>query len=125
MENLFLILNGVLYVALGIWCTLLPGKTSSAIGFSLPNNSAKSEYIVVYGGLEIALGGFFLLCAIRPGMTEAGLWFGLLLYGCLTVYRWGTIIAFKKLSAFIYTIVTIETAMALWAAWLVWSYRGT
>lgn len=120
MAKAFLIFNGVLYIALGLWCTLLPMKTSSAIGFSLPNSSAKSEYLVVYGGLELAMGVFFLLCAFKANMTEAGLWFALLTYGCLMLYRWGTIIAFKDLSAFIYTIVVVETVMAAAAGWLVW-----
>lgn len=120
MTKAFLILNGVLYLALGLWCTLLPTKTSQAIGFGLPTNSARSEYIVVYGGLEVGMGLFFLLCAFRSGMTEAGLWFALLTYGCLMVYRWGTIFAFKDLTSFIYTIVIVETVMAGLAAWLVW-----
>ena len=66
------------------------------------------------------MGAFFLLCAFKPSMLEAGLWFGLLTYGCLAIYRWATIFALKDLSAFIYTIVVVETVMALAAAWLVW-----
>jgi len=120
MAKAFLIVNGVLYIALALWCTLLPMKTSSAIGFGLPNSSAKSEYLVVYGGLELAMGAFFLLCAFRSGMLEAGLWFALLTYGCLMVYRWATIFALKDLSSFIYTIVVVETVMALAAGWLLW-----
>ncbi|MEM6258567.1 MAG: DUF4345 family protein [Planctomycetota bacterium] len=120
MAQAFLIVNGVLYIGLALWCTLLPMKTSAAIGFGLPNSSAKSEYLVVYGGLELAMGAFFLLCAFSPGMTEAGLWFGLLTYGCLTAYRWATIITLKSLSMFIYSIVVLETVMAGLAAWLVW-----
>lgn len=123
MVKAFLLFNGVLYVALGLWCTILPTKTSQAIGFGLPNNSARSEYIVVYGGLELAMGAFFLLCALRSGMTEAGLWFGLLTYACLAAFRWGTILTLKDLSAFIYTMVVVETVMAGLAAWLVWQHE--
>lgn len=124
MEKAFLIFNGILYVALGVWCTLLPTKTSQAIGFGLPNNSARSEYIVVYGGLELAMGLFFLLCAFKAGMAEAGLWFALLTYGCLMVFRIGTIVALKDLSAFIYTMVVVETVMALLSAYLVWQHKA-
>ncbi|MGB0767873.1 MAG: DUF4345 family protein, partial [Phycisphaeraceae bacterium] len=111
MSQAFLILNGVVYVALAAWCTILPMKTSAAIGFGLPNDSAKSEYLVVYGGLELAMGAFFLLCAFKAELIEAGLWFSLLTYGCLMVYRWGTILVLKDLSAFIYTMVAVETLM--------------
>lgn len=122
MPKLFLIVNGVLYIGLALWCTILPTQTSQAIGFGLPNNSAKSEYIVVYGGLELAMGAFFLLCAFRGSMTEAGLWFALLTYSCLMIYRWSTIFALKDLSSFIYTMVAVETTMTALSAWLVWSY---
>lgn len=120
MAKIFLIFNGVLYIALAAWCTIAPIKTSSAIGFSLPNNSAKSEYIVVYGGLELAMGAFFLLCAFKANMLEAGLWFSLLTYGCLMLYRWSTIFALKDLSSFIYTMVAVETLMTAASAYLLW-----
>lgn len=125
MEKIFLIVNGVLYVALAAWCTLLPMKTSSAIGFGLPNSSAKSEYLVVYGGLELAMGAFFLLCAFKANMLEAGLWFALLTYGCLMVYRWSTIFGLKDLSSFIYTMVAVETLMTALSVWLLWRYTST
>jgi len=124
MAKIFLIVNGVLYVALALWCTLLPTQTSQAIGFGLPNNSARSEYIVVYGGLELAMGAFFLLCAFKQNMTEAGLWFALLTYGCLMLYRWSTIFALKDLSAFIYTMVVVETTMTALSAYLVYRHNA-
>ena len=125
MAKTFLIVNGVLYIALAAWCTLLPMKTSSAIGFGLPNNSAKSEYLVVYGGLELAMGLFFLLCAFKVNMLEAGLWFSLLTYGCLMVYRWSTIFALSDLSSFIYSMVVVETTMTAVSAWLLWRHTST
>lgn len=124
MAKYFLLVNGVIYVGLALWCTILPIKTSSAIGFELPSDSAKSEYIVVYGGLELAMGAFFLLAALKPSMTEAGLWFSLLTYGCLMLFRIGTIVALKDLSSFIYTMVAVETTMALASAYLLWQYDG-
>lgn len=123
MTKAFLIVNGVLYIGLAIWCTALPTKTSQAIGLGLPNNSARSEYLVVYGGLELAMGAFFLLCAFRQSMNEAGLWFALLSYACLMLYRWGTIFTLKDLSAFIYTMVAVETTMTIVSAWLLWQHQ--
>ena len=124
MIKAFLIVNGVLYIGLALWCTLLPMKTSQAIGYGLPNNSAKSEYLVVYGGLELAMGAFFLLAAFKTSMTEAGLWFALLTYGCLMLYRWGTIFTLSDLSSFIYTMVAVETVMTGLSAWLLWRHQS-
>jgi len=123
MAKAFLIFNGVLYVALALWCTILPNQTSQAIGLGLPNSSAKSEYIVVYGGLELAMGAFFLLCAFRPELLGAGLWYALLTYGCLMVFRWATIFTLKDLSSFIYTMVAVETTMTALSAYLVWRHQ--
>ena len=120
MAQAFLVLNGVLYIALAAWCTLAPMKTSAAIGFGLPSSSAKSEYLVAYGGLELAMGLFFLLCAFKASMLQAGLWFALLTYACLMAYRWSTVFTLKGLSTFIYSMAALETVMAAAAGWLLW-----
>ena len=120
LAKLFLIANGVLYLGLALWCTLKPTSTSAAIGYQLPDNSARSEYLVVYGGLEVALGAFFLLCAFRRDMLETGLIFAAITYSCLMLYRWGTIILLKDLSTFIYAMVSVETVMTLCALLLLW-----
>ncbi len=120
----FLAFNGVLYVALGAWCTLAPSKTAAAIGFGLTNNSARSEYLTVYGGLEVGMGLFFLLCAWRTGMGEAGLWFATLSYGVLAVYRLTTLVTLSDLSAFIYTVAVFEPLMAVVSALLLWRHTA-
>ena len=113
LANAFLILNGIMYLGLGIWCTVSPDGTSKAIGFGLTNTSARSEYIVVYGGLEIGIGLFCLICAFRHQCVEAGLWFLALTFTALMAFRWVTILRFEDLSRFVYTMVAIETPMAV------------
>ncbi|MFI4860510.1 MAG: DUF4345 family protein [Phycisphaerales bacterium JB063] len=113
IAQLFLAFNGVLYIALAAWCTLAPNQTAAAIGFGINNSSAKSEYLTVYGGLELGMGLFFLLAAWRTGMVEAGLWFAALSYAALAVYRIITVVTMNDLSAFIYTVAIVEPAMAL------------
>ncbi|XAM01489.1 DUF4345 family protein [Phycisphaeraceae bacterium D3-23] len=113
IAQLFLAFNGVLYIALAAWCTIAPSKTATAIGFGIENSSAKSEYLTVYGGLELGMGLFFLLAAWRTGMVEAGLWFAALSYAALAIYRLITVATMNDLSAFIYTLVIFEPAMAI------------
>ncbi|MEM1354407.1 MAG: hypothetical protein AAGC44_14865 [Planctomycetota bacterium] len=125
----FLILNGVLYVLLGLWCAALPDKTSSAVGFALPTPGGKSEFITVYGGLEVSMGLFFLFCAFYQPTPETdlltvGLSYSLITYACLMLFRWGTIIALKNLSVFVYSMVTLETAMTVASAVLLWMRSG-
>ena len=125
----FLILNGVLYILLGVWCAALPEKTSSAVGFALPTNGGKSEFITVYGGLEVSMGLFFLFCAFyKPtsggDLITVGLWYALITYACLMLFRWSTIIALKDLSFFVYSMVALETSFTLISALLLWLRSG-
>lgn len=118
--QIFLAFNGVLYLALAAWCTVAPHKTASAIGFGIDDPSAKSEYLTVYGGLELGMGLFFLLCAWRSGLVEAGLWFALLSYAALGVYRLTTVTTMGGLSSFIYTMAVVEPVMAGVSGVLLW-----
>lgn len=122
MVTIYLAVNALAYLGFAAWCTILPDKTSSAIGFDLTNASAKSEYITVYGGLELGMALFFLVAAINPQMRAAGILFALLLYGCLALFRLGTLLALDDVGKFPYAMFSIEVPMALLAAWL-W-FRG-
>ncbi len=124
LTQLHLIANAVLYFGLAAWCTIAPAKTSDAIGYRFQHASARSEYIVIYGGLELGLGIFYLLAALDDSLLRAGILFSVCLYGCLAVYRIGTIVTIRKLGSFPYAMLAIEAGMAIWAvaAWL--SLRG-
>ena len=125
LAKAFLIFNGVVYLALAAWCTLAPAKTSEALGFGLNTPSSRSEYIVVYGGLEAAMAAFFLLCAFRPNSIELGLWYGLITYGCLTLWRIGTLVFLEgPFSKFIYAVAPFEAAMAIVAGVLLWRMKS-
>lgn len=87
MTKAYLWFNSVLYIALGIWCTVSPEGTANSIGYVLSNGSAHCEYLTVYGGLEIGLGVFFAICAIRRDLYFAGLVFGAASYGGIAVWR--------------------------------------
>ncbi|MCA8951121.1 MAG: hypothetical protein KDE27_16565 [Planctomycetes bacterium] len=47
---------GVVYLALGIWCTIAPRSTAAGVGFELRGGAGMSEFVTVYGGLEVGLG---------------------------------------------------------------------
>lgn len=85
--NLFLLLNGLLYITLGLWCAIRPQQTASSVGLTWESIQGLVEYVTVYGGLEFALGVFFLYCALRPDYAGAGVVFGLCLYGGLAIFR--------------------------------------
>jgi hypothetical protein len=119
MIRAHLLVNALLYFVLAAWCTLAPQKTSAAIGFGLLRNSARSEYLVVYGGLELGLALFYLLAGLDASLWKAGILFSLCLYAGLALYRLGTILFLRDLGTFPYVMFGIEASMLLWAgvAW--------
>ena len=58
--SLFCYVVGLMYLALGMWCAISPEKTSAVVGFELIGGAGMSEFLTVYGGLEIGMGMIFL-----------------------------------------------------------------
>lgn len=119
----YLWLNAVMYLALGVWCTVLPDRTAAAIGFTFAKAAARSEYITVYGGLEVGLGVFFLLSVLNPVWREAGLLLGLCLYGGLVIWRAYTFLTIEGVTGFPRVAFVLEGALFL-AAIALWLRRG-
>jgi hypothetical protein len=115
----YLVANGLLYLVLGAWCTLAPDRTSQAVGFTLASPSGRSEYLTVYGGLEVGLGAFFLAAAFVPSLRTAGLVLGLATYGALALWRVGTLLTVPGVGTFPRVMLAIEVPMALLAL-LLW-----
>ena len=92
MLKAYLLFNAALYVIFALWCTIAPSTTANALGLSWRNGSGKSEYITVYGGMEVAFAMFFLVCALRADWHAPGLMFALLFYAGLVLWRIPTLI---------------------------------
>lgn len=92
--QIFLAVVALLYLGLGVWCTVAPGATSQKVGFELPTNGGRSEFVTVYGGLEVGLGLIFLLGVLSPAAAPFAL------HACLLMH--GSLVAFRALSFFWY-----------------------
>ena len=123
LTAMFLGFQALLYVALAAWCTLAPDGTSKALGFGLTNGSARSEYITVYGGLELGMGIFFLLTALNPDWRRMGVLFALCTYGCLALFRLGTLIFVPDVGTFPKLMIGLEATMTVLAALLFFGAR--
>ena len=120
----FLLGNAALYLLLALWCTLRPHETSSGIGFEFTHPSALSEYLTVYGGLELGLGLYFLLGWFIPSWRRPALGFGLVLYASLALYRGGTLLAIDGLGTFPKAMFAVESSMTIFAVLLLKSGAG-
>lgn len=108
----FLYFNALLYVAFAAWCTFAPRSTATAMGYSSLTASGQSEFLVVYGGLQLGLGLFFLYCA-RTGEDRIGLLLALALYGPLVAYRLVTLWRFWPVGGATLWIAGLELVLLL------------
>lgn len=84
-SRIFLTVIGVTYLYLAGWCSLIPVQTSQLVGFDLKPGSGQSEFLVIYGGLEMALAVVFLLPLIRPKQLDNSLLVCLIVSCCFVV----------------------------------------
>lgn len=87
MARIFLAVVGAIYILLALWCMAQPEKTAGSIGFSLRPGSGQSEYFTVYGGMQLALGLFFVAPLVRPELLSLALLISLVFHGCLVLCR--------------------------------------
>ena len=114
-----LLVIGVVYVLLGIWCTLRPRVTSEAVGFQLSGDGGMSEFVTVYGGLEVGLGLAMIVPALSPALRPGGLVFALVLSAALPCFRIPTLLALSvPRTTWVLAGVEIVIAAALLVAWL-------
>lgn len=68
-----LLLGALMFGALGVYLLKEPGKLDEWIGLRATSAEALTELRALYGGLEIGLGLFLLLCFFRSQWISAGL----------------------------------------------------
>ncbi|MBX9679209.1 MAG: hypothetical protein K2X38_10635 [Gemmataceae bacterium] len=115
----FLAVVGAAYALLAVWCALLPRNTSRSIGYDLQPGGGQSEYFVVYGGLQIALGLIFLAPLVRPEYTMPSLDACLLIHGILVLMRTISFFLYPGIGSTTYFLAASEWVIFLGSA-LVW-----
>ena len=119
MAAAFLWVNAVLYGVFAAWCALRWAPTSRAIGFVELSGSGRSEYLAVYGGLQLGLALWFGWLALHPEQHRSGILFGLLLYGAIVPFRWIGVATLGPVERATLMLGVLETAFLAWAllAW--------
>ncbi len=122
MTKIFLSVVGGLYVFLGVYCALLPARASQTVGFELIAGSGQSEFLTVYGGLEVGMGLVFLWPLWRSAETEFALKACLIIHACLVLFRGIGFGVFHEISPATYKLATGEWViflanLFLWQRW--------
>jgi len=112
MTSVFLYFNALLYAVFAAWCTLAPRRTAEAMGYTSVSSSGQSEYLVVYGGLQLGLAMFFLICA-RSGELRLGLLLALALYVPIVAYRLVTLARFWPVGGTTLVVAALEVTLLL------------
>jgi surface polysaccharide O-acyltransferase-like enzyme len=115
-SRIFLTAIGIVYLYLAAWCSLMPVKTSQLVGFDLKPGSGQSEFLVIYGGLEMALAVVFLLPLISLKQLENSLLVCLIVHACLVLFR--------SVSFFLYTGISPMTKQLAFYEWLIFLGAG-
>ena len=108
MARTFLAVVGAAYIFLAIWCAVQPDATARSVGFELLPGSGQSEYFVVYGGLELALGIAFIWPLRRKEDTVGALRLCCLIHSCLVVFRTVSFFQFSDIGRTTYVLAAVE-----------------
>lgn len=120
MTTLYLWINAILYAALAAWCTLMPKQTSQAIGFVELSASGRSEYAVIYGGMQFGFAFLFAWTALS-GNHRFGLVFALALYVPIVLFRLVSLAKLWPVSSVTVMTAALEVVL-LAAAILLWMF---
>lgn len=111
--KIFLVVVGLLYLALGLWCSLDPKTTSEKVGFQLQPGSGQSEFVTVYGGLELGMALIFLMPLIWHDSTRFALIGCLLMHASLVLFRTTAYFRFTGIDSFTHRLAIGEWVILL------------
>ncbi|MFW5830326.1 MAG: DUF4345 family protein [Planctomycetota bacterium] len=119
MTRILLIAMAILYGLLGCWSLLAPEQVANGVHLSWHNASGRSEFLTVYGGLELGLAAGFLLGAVTPRLQA-----GVLAMACcsslgLLLVRTGSMLPADPLHGVVWILFATELALSL-ATGLAW-----
>ena len=108
------------FLGFGLAFALWPAPMITYIDIQLPTATARADFAATYGGLELGIGIFLMVCANRADWLEPGLWAATAaLAGFAVVRLISVIFASNPVNSVIYGALAIEitgTLANLWAA---------
>lgn len=113
ISRILLAAVSLLYIGLGIWCAVAPATTSAKVGFERIGDAGRSEFLTVYGGLEVGIGIALALLAWRNESVVYGL------VTCVAIH--GALVAFRSVSFLLYDAargMTLQLAIGEWLIFL-------
>jgi hypothetical protein len=116
--KLYLYVNAALYLLFAVWSTVSPWKVATNIGYETLSASGRSEFLVVYGGLELGLAAMFAYMAATPQLQRPGVLIALFFYVAIVAYRIVTVLKFWPVRPMTLYVGSLEAALLLWGVLL-------
>ena len=117
LTRILLAVVGAMYVSLGIWCAVQPAKTSRTVGLEILPGAGQSEFLTIYGGLEVGLGLAFLLPLLWNSFERPALVFCLLVHAGIVLFRTIGFFAFSGLPRTTMMFAAVEWVILLLCLW--------
>ena len=114
----YLYLNAFLYLVFAIWCTAATSSTAFDLGYLSLSDGGRSEYLVIYGGLQLGLAIVFYLLARSLATARLGVMIALAIYAPIVIYRAVTVFGNWPVAGVTLGTACLELAMLIAAAWL-------
>jgi hypothetical protein len=110
--------NSALYALFALWCSIAARRTADGLGYLQLSRGGHSEYLVVYGGLQLGLAVVFWLLAQDPRYHRLGLLISLAVYAPIVTYRWITCATYWPVGGLTLATACLETVLLLAAVGL-------
>jgi hypothetical protein len=126
MAKSYLAFVGFAYLLLAAWCIASPAGTAAAVGFELQPGSGQSEYLVVYGGLQLGLGCFFLWSVFwKPATVPVAIISCIWIHGAIVLFRTISLVLYRDLGGTTLILAALEWVILLAAAGVWFRDKGS
>ena len=105
----------LVFVGVGAAFLLIPARYAQILEISLPTAMARMDVRATYGGLELGVGIFLILCAVRRELIRPGLWLLALAIGGFAAGRLVGLFAEGTITRFMMYFLVLELVVTLLA----------
>jgi hypothetical protein len=107
-----LVVAGLMYLGFGVAFVAAPAELGGWVHLGVDHPVARTEVRAFYGGLEIGLAVFLLLCAARREWAAPGLLATALAFGCTAAARVVGMVLDGSTGTVVIAILLVEVAFA-------------
>jgi len=118
--KVFLLMAGMLYAALSLYCTARPQAAADTVHLAREGAGGKSEFLVIYGGLELALAVLFVLPILGRFPARPALIAFLVIHTLLVVFRTASFVAYGPLPGSTTNLAVGEWILLLGGLLVLW-----